>query len=224
MPDLRDVSREKQVRLARECLQKILGEQAPDLTETVDDEDNLVWTGVCPGGQRMYTFIAHLDTDEDFPACGDFGDIELAVEMDNRVGYFKLVHEVDEPEPYHARVVDELWVSEADASVRQAAVDLVGRLGSAFAERVRNYLSCFEQYSVEARHSSLSVGMIAGMDWDEEDWIDWHFDLGAELDSLDELAKMVEANLPDTFTTCGHCNGRMNAAKHDACPHCGAPL
>jgi len=218
--ELAELSREQLLELARKSMDR-LWSPTPPLDESIDGDGNLVRRGTCAHSGRPFALIAILDDDED--AAAYFGDIGLQVALDNRVASVELVHE-EEPgdKAYLAQVSGELYVIETEDETRGQVLAIVNRLGPELASRALDVLTRFEHYSLDIDSTSIRVEL-AALDWDEEDWSDAAFDIEDEVESIARIAAIFEANLPDTFTVCAHCQGRFNAASSDTCTHCGAP-
>lgn len=218
MTELADLESQERLALARHCFDR-LGVDA--IEEGLDEDDNLVRTGVHPSGRR-FSLVAHLDEDEDEQHV--FGDIDLRVEVENRVGRIELVLEPDAPDPERmAPVALGLCANDPDPEIRDWMQEASLGLGSDFLRLVREVLDRYEHHSLRIGSSALEVGLL-DLTWDEEDWASCTFDIPGEVDLLASIAAVLEQHLPDTLTVCSFCSHRFNAGSSAKCPHCGGAL
>ncbi len=223
---LRELSTEQRQAMARAAMDRLWTNAA--LLETLDSAGNLIRSGAWRDTGRSFELVAQLDPCEDYWEAEVFGDVELRVAVDNRVGRVVLVRddELTAEEAIEgglAEVTSALYVREAEDEARLSACALVKRIGPELTRRAIALMDRFDHYSITIDASRVTA-TLADLYWDEEDWADAEFDVAAQIAAMSAIAAVMEAELPDAFTVCRYCSARFNAAAVDSCPQCGASM
>lgn len=171
--------------------------------ELDEDEEWVIYRGQARSTtQRPWTLRCVVDSDEDLKF--DFGEVQLHVEVDNRLGHLVIVgDEKEKAEP--------------------ELVEMLDRAGDEFSRLAYRMLEQHQLYRVKVRHEALVV-TIADLGCGVDDWRDEPYSVGGLLDFLEPMAALLEKLAMDGFTVCRFCSARINVQAASSCNNCGAAL
>lgn len=154
--------------------------------------------------------------------------VEIAVEVDNRLGELSLVRAavdagLDEaPDAAtHDLVSGSIYVSDLDPAARVRMKARLERLPG-IVELADRYLRLHNGSSLYVLHSVATT--LGFLDDDDDEWAAGTRDLVGQIEALDRIAAMIETMPIAGFAICRFCSGRFMPGPTVKCPHCGAAL